>query len=58
MLSKKAQISGWFILVTIISIGVWLYFKDIRTAFIILIAYILFRIFYNLIKKPKEVYYD
>lgn len=55
---KKAKVSFIFILVCLVSLGIWLYFKDIRTATIVFLGYIIIRIIGNFLKREQEEVYD
>jgi hypothetical protein len=58
MLNKKAKVNFWFIFILIISIGIWFYFKDFKTAAIVFFGYAVIRIIANFFKKNQEYQED
>jgi len=57
----NAKVSFVFVLICLASIGIWIYFKDIRTAAIIFLGYAIIRILGNFFKREprqQEVYYE
>lgn len=57
--NKKAKVSMMFIVVLIVSLGIWIYFKDFRTAALVFLGYAAIRIIANFLKRePKSYEYE